>query len=527
MTPAPRPFLARARGEDGFTLVELLVVIVILGVLAAIVVFSVRGVGDKGSKAAIAADAATLRTAEESYCAKYGRYGTVEDLKTDGLLAGDPAYNMVVVGQENKCGRGEKSSFTLYDTSTPTESVAEGIPVGGDPRDVTVDEKADRAYAVSAADNTLTVIDGKTDTRIGEPVSLAGAVTGPNRVAADPGTGRVYVGGDDGVAIVDTREGNRVTKVDGYSTKVTALSVSPENGDVYVAGGVPSQAAVAYITAGGSTATPIPLPDGGVVGESLGVDFAFDTERHRVYFAKGNVGTADGKLGGAGLYALSTQSHELRLVTYFATKSACGSKGPSALRSGSMRGSVAVDPVRNLVYLLAQRCVPDPAAPAGSWKTVGTTIAVDPDKNTSTAIDDLVGTPYTPNAVVYSPGSGAVHVHSNGGTGCNGSGGRIMRIVGTEAKGQVRGCTIANLGGNLAHKMTMLKKYNRIFVGQEQAEKGAPGGIGAFDAGTLLVHPALGTTRQFGALAVNNTTDKLYAVDPKNGTIAVFRTGPA
>ncbi|XUM03098.1 type II secretion system protein [Streptomyces venezuelae ATCC 10712] len=117
MTPEPRLFSLRARRQDGFTLIELLVAIVILGVLAAVVVFSVRGIGDKGRENAVAADAATLRTAEETYCAKHGRYASIEELKADRLLVGEPSYNMVAVGNENKCGQGASSSFTLYDTS--------------------------------------------------------------------------------------------------------------------------------------------------------------------------------------------------------------------------------------------------------------------------------------------------------------------------------------------------------------------------------------------------------------------------
>jgi peptide/nickel transport system substrate-binding protein len=96
----------RNRHEGGFTLIELLVVIVILGILSAVVVFAVRGVGDKGSSAASATDAKTLRTAEEAYCAKFGRYAgdpdgagsltPIDELKSKQLLSNDsPAINKI------------------------------------------------------------------------------------------------------------------------------------------------------------------------------------------------------------------------------------------------------------------------------------------------------------------------------------------------------------------------------------------------------------------------------------------------
>ena len=47
--------------DEGFTLVELLIVIVILGILATIVVFAVRGITDQGQKSCLQGDRQDLR----------------------------------------------------------------------------------------------------------------------------------------------------------------------------------------------------------------------------------------------------------------------------------------------------------------------------------------------------------------------------------------------------------------------------------------------------------------------------------
>lgn len=65
---------AARQNENGFTLVELLIVIVILGVLAGIVVFAVNGITDRGQKAACKADIKAVQVASEAYYAKNAKY---------------------------------------------------------------------------------------------------------------------------------------------------------------------------------------------------------------------------------------------------------------------------------------------------------------------------------------------------------------------------------------------------------------------------------------------------------------------
>lgn len=78
----------RRSSEEGFTLVELLVVIVILGILASIVVFAVGGITNKGSSAASATDVSVLQSAEEAYLAQSNgtAYVSETQLKTLGFI---------------------------------------------------------------------------------------------------------------------------------------------------------------------------------------------------------------------------------------------------------------------------------------------------------------------------------------------------------------------------------------------------------------------------------------------------------
>lgn len=86
--------------DEGFTLVELLIVIVILGILATIVVFAVRGITDQGQENACKATAKTYEVAIEAYYAKNGTtdHPDGDDLVAEGLIRSyDTSSGVVVV----------------------------------------------------------------------------------------------------------------------------------------------------------------------------------------------------------------------------------------------------------------------------------------------------------------------------------------------------------------------------------------------------------------------------------------------
>lgn len=69
---------SRRYKQDGFTLIEIMVVILILGLLATIVVQSLRGAADKAKKTKAQADLAEIKTALDRYYLDNGYYPSTD-----------------------------------------------------------------------------------------------------------------------------------------------------------------------------------------------------------------------------------------------------------------------------------------------------------------------------------------------------------------------------------------------------------------------------------------------------------------
>lgn len=104
------------KGEDGFTLVELLIVIVILGILAAVVVFAVSGITDRGQTNACATDLSNLRASQEAYFSTNTTYANEYALKAGGRIATYSTYHDVTVGADTAAA----TSATNAQTSSAT-----------------------------------------------------------------------------------------------------------------------------------------------------------------------------------------------------------------------------------------------------------------------------------------------------------------------------------------------------------------------------------------------------------------------
>jgi prepilin-type N-terminal cleavage/methylation domain-containing protein len=207
--------------DQGFTLVELLIVIVILGILATVTVFAVRGITDKGEENSELTDLRTLETAVDSYYVDNQSNPTEQALVDSGYItelsslhditiAGDGSYSItnvrtgLVVGNGTAGSGGGGGSGPVAMSGTPTTfaglaayrfgSTTE-ILVIAEPGDSTLAAAFNAVVATYAAPTQYTLIFIETTDVAADMAAIRAASSGSyaivlagGDVAADPNT---------------------------------------------------------------------------------------------------------------------------------------------------------------------------------------------------------------------------------------------------------------------------------------------------------------------------------------------------
>jgi prepilin-type N-terminal cleavage/methylation domain-containing protein len=101
--------------EQGFSLIELLVVFTIIGVIAALAIPNLRKARQYSEAASAVQSLRTITTAEHLFIKSYKRYGTLLELAPEGTI--DPAL-----------GLGQKSGYSFILTVIPKVPPAPGVP---------------------------------------------------------------------------------------------------------------------------------------------------------------------------------------------------------------------------------------------------------------------------------------------------------------------------------------------------------------------------------------------------------------
>lgn len=123
------------RRDEGFTLVEMLIVIVILGVLSTVTVFAVNGIASRGETAATSADEQTVVRAQEAYYALYDTFGTEAELLAEGLLNRESSTHDITLINDGEdyslVAQGAGGSVTTTPGPAPNTMLTHSITFAG------------------------------------------------------------------------------------------------------------------------------------------------------------------------------------------------------------------------------------------------------------------------------------------------------------------------------------------------------------------------------------------------------------
>lgn len=110
------------KADEGFTLIETLVVVIVMGLLAAVVTLAVAGLSSKGEASASLADEKTLKKAQEAYFAQRAGgdhvYGEESELWSKRFIATQSDLHDICVEQP------AKQRYTVVPAGTDCASVS-------------------------------------------------------------------------------------------------------------------------------------------------------------------------------------------------------------------------------------------------------------------------------------------------------------------------------------------------------------------------------------------------------------------
>lgn len=116
--------MTRKLKQQGFTIVELLIVIVVIGILAALVITTFSGIQQKGRNTERLTDIKALHAQLEAYYAQNGRYPTLANLNDNDTANATSFISVNMKGLDRESFRDPKQaagSFTL--ASAPAANV--------------------------------------------------------------------------------------------------------------------------------------------------------------------------------------------------------------------------------------------------------------------------------------------------------------------------------------------------------------------------------------------------------------------